>query len=359
MGRKVSATCTSPHFRNGGMKIPSPFKRRVAVPVIGNDGSAWRNDVLDEASQRFGTSVWHHGESNTSGDRSILPLVVAAAVLALFNLDRTGDENHVVNASTLAASTAADVGFIGFDVFSGIDTNPILVGPHHAGPQFVKNLESSLVAWQSELPLELDGRHAGRLAGDQVGCPEPHRERCVRAFHDGARSEARIAVAMTAPTNAGAVGKTVRLSGRTAVVTNKAVAPSGALKVGRAGRFVPEQSLKLTKRAGKRQIVSLKHVDNHVHPKSAQMLNILPVVGLGDNRISTDQWFALFFYKRISDCFDEEVRTQAATLTKADVPQDQALLLARDPQNHHFIVPEAATWADRRAHRRRPSSARR
>ncbi len=55
--------------------------------------------------------------------------------------------------------------------------------------------------------------------------------------------------------------------------------------------------------------------------------------------------FALLFYKRISDCFDEEVRTQAATLVRAGVPQDQALLLARDPQNHHFVVPEAATWA--------------
>ncbi|MEZ5657694.1 MAG: class I SAM-dependent DNA methyltransferase [Burkholderiaceae bacterium] len=55
--------------------------------------------------------------------------------------------------------------------------------------------------------------------------------------------------------------------------------------------------------------------------------------------------FALLFYKRISDCFDEEVRTQVATLTKAGVPPDQALLLARDPQNHHFVVPDAATWA--------------
>lgn len=55
--------------------------------------------------------------------------------------------------------------------------------------------------------------------------------------------------------------------------------------------------------------------------------------------------FALLFYKRISDCFGEEVRTQAATLTKAGMPQNQALLLARDPQNHHFVVPEAATWA--------------
>ena len=55
--------------------------------------------------------------------------------------------------------------------------------------------------------------------------------------------------------------------------------------------------------------------------------------------------FALLFYKRISDCFDEEVRTQAATLIKAGMPQDQASRLARDPQNHHFVVPETTTWA--------------
>lgn len=54
--------------------------------------------------------------------------------------------------------------------------------------------------------------------------------------------------------------------------------------------------------------------------------------------------FALLFYKRISDCFDEEVRIQADMLIKAGLPQEQALALARDPQNHHFIVPEAAAW---------------
>lgn len=56
--------------------------------------------------------------------------------------------------------------------------------------------------------------------------------------------------------------------------------------------------------------------------------------------------FALLFYKRISDCYDEEIRTQTDALVKAGVPRDQALLLARDPQNHHFTVPEHAAWAD-------------
>ena len=152
-------------------------------------------------------------------------------MLALFNLDGTGDENHVVNAPALAASTAADVGFIGFDMFSGVAANPILVGAHHTGSQFVKNLESRLITRQSELPLELDGRHAGRLAGDQVGCPEPHRERCVRALHDGASREVAIMLAVATSQNGWAIGETIGIAGRSATGTDEPVAPSCALKV--------------------------------------------------------------------------------------------------------------------------------
>ena len=69
-------------------------------------------------------------------------------MLALFDIDRTGNENHVVDTSALATSTAADIGFISFDLLSWVATNSILVGSHHASPQFVKNLESSFVASQ-------------------------------------------------------------------------------------------------------------------------------------------------------------------------------------------------------------------
>ncbi len=54
--------------------------------------------------------------------------------------------------------------------------------------------------------------------------------------------------------------------------------------------------------------------------------------------------FALLFYKRINDCYEEEVRTQAERLIKAGLAQEQAIALARDPRNHHFIVPETAAW---------------
>lgn len=54
--------------------------------------------------------------------------------------------------------------------------------------------------------------------------------------------------------------------------------------------------------------------------------------------------FALLFYKRINDCFEEEIETQAQTLIKAGMDEKQAYKLARDPQNHHFVVPENAEW---------------
>ena len=109
----------------------------------------------------------------------------------------------------------------------------------------------------------------------------------MRAPHDGAGGEARVAVAMATPENAGAIGKAVWLARRAAVVTDESISPSGALAVDRARRFVRKQSLEFWKRARKRQVVSLKHVDNHGCHTLEQMPNMLPVVCLGDSPIST------------------------------------------------------------------------
>jgi hypothetical protein len=92
---------------------------------------------------------------------------------------------------------------------------------------------------------------------------------------------------MAALKNAEAIGKTVRLAMRAAVAADKPITPFGALKVVHARRFVREQWLELRKRARKRQAVSLNHVDNHGCCTLKRMPNILQVVGLGDNPIST------------------------------------------------------------------------
>jgi len=54
--------------------------------------------------------------------------------------------------------------------------------------------------------------------------------------------------------------------------------------------------------------------------------------------------FALLFYKRINDCFEEEVRSQTMLLLAANVAEPEAEALARQPELHHFVVPEAAEW---------------
>ena len=193
----------------------------------------------------------------------------------------------MVNASALSARTAANPGFIGLDVFPRFSADTVLVGANHADTELMQNLEGGFVARQSKLPLKLDGRDTWRLAGDQVGRPEPYRERRMRALHDGTGGKAGVATAMTAAKHARACGNVSRLISHPAVGTDKPVAPSCALKVGRARSFIREQALKFRKRLRERQIIPLKYVDCHGRPTFVQMLNILPVVGGCDNRIST------------------------------------------------------------------------
>ena len=265
-------------LRDGGMKISMFPERRIAAPVIGDNGSTWRNGVLDEADQRLGTSVRHHRESDAPGVTPSLSLVEAAGTLALPNFDGTGHEYHVVNATSFASRAATNPSFVGFDDLFRFASDPVLVGTQHASTQLVQYLESGFVTRQTELALELDSRHAGCLADNEVRSPEPDRKRCVGAFHDSARREACISVAMPASQNAKAIGKAVRFSVRTAVFADEPVAPSSELKIRHARSFVRKQSLELGKRVRERLFVSLKYVDNHKIFSWTWTLNILPDV---------------------------------------------------------------------------------
>jgi type I restriction enzyme M protein len=54
--------------------------------------------------------------------------------------------------------------------------------------------------------------------------------------------------------------------------------------------------------------------------------------------------FALLFYKRINDCFEEDVRLHASKLASSGLKDEQAEYLARQKELHHFTVPEEAAW---------------
>jgi type I restriction enzyme M protein len=54
--------------------------------------------------------------------------------------------------------------------------------------------------------------------------------------------------------------------------------------------------------------------------------------------------FALLFYKRINDCYEEDVWNQAIILREVGVAKDQAEYLAAQPNLHYFTVPQEAAW---------------
>lgn len=133
-------------LRDGGVEIIALGKTGVAAPVVGDDGGTRCHSTFDKAAQRLGTSIRHQGKPNTASVPPGLPLIEAAGTLAPSDFNSAGHENHVVDATSFAARTTANVGFICFDDFSRLTANSVLIRPHHADAQFMKNLEGSLVA---------------------------------------------------------------------------------------------------------------------------------------------------------------------------------------------------------------------
>ena len=82
----------------------------------------------------------------------------------------------------------------------------------------------------------------------------------MATFHDGADQEAGLASARTALHNNGAGDNAERLGDQAAMRAYKAVRPAGAPKIGSACRVIGKQPLKLRKRFGESQIVTLVNV---------------------------------------------------------------------------------------------------
>ena len=272
---------------DGGVDKAVLAQLRVSAPVVSDNGCSRHHDVFDKAAQRLGASVGYNGKSDTTSVPPGSALIETTVTFALADFDGASHKNHIMDATPLPARAPTHVGFIDLDVLTEIAADPILVRSHHADAQLVKNLKGCLVARQPKLPLKLNGRYAGRLAGEQVCSPEPHRERRVSVFHDRACHKARIATTLPATEHARSSGDAIRFADCTATSAGKSVIPPGAFKIGRARRFVWKQALKLRQRTWKRQIASLKNINHHGSSKSAQVLNILHLVTVCDNPIST------------------------------------------------------------------------
>src|SRR5271170_3036879 len=166
-------------FSDGEVFVAALGEAGVAAPVVGDERRAWHNGALDEATERLCAAVRHDGKPNPTGIATTLPLVELGTRLALANFHSAGDKNLIVDTTAFAARPAADPGFIDFNVRAGPAADPVLIRAHHPRAEFVENLERRLVARQAELSLKLNGRHAGCLAGHQIGRPKPYAQRSV------------------------------------------------------------------------------------------------------------------------------------------------------------------------------------
>src|ERR1700719_2146011 len=124
-------------------------------------------------------------------------------------------------------------------------TDAVATGSDHAGPEFVQDLERRLVAVQAKLALELDGRDAWRMARNQVGGPEPDRQRRAGPLHDRAGRQRIIPLTFAAPQNLLPVGEAVGVAGFATPFADNPVAPADAFKVGTASRIVRKEALDL------------------------------------------------------------------------------------------------------------------
>jgi hypothetical protein len=143
-----------------------------------------------------------------------------------------------VDATAFAARPAADPGFIDLHVLAGPAADPVLIRAHHPRAELVENLERRFVARQAKLSLKLHGRHAGCLAGNQIGRPKPYAQRRVRARHDCSHRQSGVSAALAAAQDAGSISEAERFSRHLTMGANEPAAPASLLQVGGAGRVV-------------------------------------------------------------------------------------------------------------------------
>ena len=229
-------------------------KARVSTPSIGHDQRSGSDGVFDESAERIRATVGDDGETNTSCVATVFSIIEIGSRLAVTHLYGARDEALVMDAPAFAPGPSTDPGFIHFDMFLRPAANLVVLGAHHSGAELMKDAEGRLVARQAKLPLKLDSRHSGRLAGDQVSRPEPGRQRCVTSLHDGPGHKADVFAASAAAQNAGARLKAEWLTDHAAPRAGEPTSPAGLFKIRSARRVVGENTLKFRQGPRKRQI---------------------------------------------------------------------------------------------------------
>jgi len=167
--------------RFGVMLVARPFEI-VALPPVGEDDSTGLDGSPHKIAKSLLAAVSDR-KTNPAGVTTASPLL-RTWLLAPSDLDGSDNRDLVVDPAPLPSGSAADLGFVNLDVFKGeIPTDAVLVWAYHAGAKLVEDEEGCFVAGDIKLALELPRGHPRRLAGNQVGGPEPGAQWRVTVFH--------------------------------------------------------------------------------------------------------------------------------------------------------------------------------
>ena len=254
----------------------------VPDPIVRDDVGARSDGHPGEAHKVRGLAVGNDGEAQPSrvaptATRDGLALLTEDVLLGtrpltLPDLYGADDERLVVDPLALAARPAAHPGLIQLDRVDASDH--VDVSAHHAGAELVEDLKGRLVAVESELALELDGRHARRERGHEVGAPEPCQQRRVAVLHDGAGREPRLPLTRLAAQDVRPGGDARGLAGRLARWADEAVGPADTLHVGGAVRVVRKELLELGETLGEGKFVG----HDQILPGGAKCVNRISMV---------------------------------------------------------------------------------
>ena len=186
-------------FSDGEVFVAALGKAGVAAPVVGNG-------ALHEAAERLRAAVRHDGEPNRSAQpppfrlSSLVPGLRwrTSTALATRTLswtprplprDRCQPRFHRLRRARRACRR------------SGPD--PGAPSPRGACGGFGTPSRSAT----GQVVAKLHGRHAGRLAGHQIGRPKPYAQRRVRARHDRSHRQSGVTAALAAGKTPGRFAK--------------------------------------------------------------------------------------------------------------------------------------------------------
>jgi hypothetical protein len=248
---------------NWQMFVSPLLQRGIARRTIGEDHRTRCYGAFDEADKRLGRTIRHHFHAQPTGIASATTGLRTKLRFTLADLDGGNNERLIMDATAKAARRTANPSFIDLDMPIQVAANAVTVRANHTGAQLVEDLEGRLVAGQAKLALKLDRAQSRRVAGDQIGCPEPRRERHAGALHDAAGGQANVATAATAAQDVRAVGEAKRLGLELAMGAAETLFPPQFFKVFRAGSVVRKELLKLRERAREGQTLVLEDVSGH------------------------------------------------------------------------------------------------